>query len=368
MSILNEYMDKTELAIANISGADLLKYYTMPDGVTGLIIIKDSTVFNLSSGEKHFDSLEQAAVRAYAACSDAAADDLTREILTERSGAEISPICRQYEGIDGVYEKTLPFEKDTVGAFRQMMEYYLEMIYEKLGYGTLFPSELKGYRRKYSLSFRLNSERKTLPLSYIESGSCFEMVFGNVMEASDIIKLSVKYTFGMISVTANVKCKKHMRIENTFDMLHKRETLRIFNETEIVYNGTQSIASSPSNFPEESKMLFTCDGYEMMRLPFGDVYIIDMDNRSEMIVSQKNQSAGTSFLYQSQREYLSGDRNIVTDSMNAVHKLFWSDGKMNICTRFIPTASFSKGIYKQKYENRYFYRSFDDIGGKKYGG
>ena len=80
MNILNQYMDKTELTIAGISGAELIKYYIMPDGVMGLLVIKDSMVFNLSAGEKHFESLEHAALRA-----DAAADDFTREILTERS-------------------------------------------------------------------------------------------------------------------------------------------------------------------------------------------------------------------------------------------------------------------------------------------
>lgn len=361
-------MDKTELAMAGISGAELIKYYIMPDGAAGLLVIKGRKVFNLSSGEKHFDCLEQAAVRAYAACPDAAADDFTREILNKRSGAEISAVCRQYEGIDGAYEKTLPFEKETVGAFLQMMEYYLEMIYEKLGCKTVFPSELRGYRRKYSLSFRLNGERKTIPFSYSESGSCFHMVFGNVIGASDTIKLSVKYTFGMISVTADVRCKKHIRTENTFDMIHKTEKLRIFDENGIVYDAGKAIPSSPSEIPEEIKMICTCDGYEIMKLPFCNVYCFDSENKSEMTAAQKNRSNEAAFLYQSQREYLSHDKNIVTDSMNAVHKVYHTDGKMNICTHFLPVDTFSKGIYKQRFENRYFYRSFDNvIGGKENG-
>lgn len=365
---MNQYMDKTELAIAGISGAELIKYYFMPDGVMGLLVIKGSMVFNLSLGEKHFESLEQAALRAYASCPDAAADDLTREILTERSGTELSPIFGKYENTYGAFEKTLPFEKDKVSTFRQMMEYYLEMIYEKLGFVTMFPAELTGYRRKYSLSFRLNGERKAIPFSYSESGSCFDMVFGNIIGASDTVKLSVKYAFGIISVTADVRCKKHLRTENTFDMIHKTEKLRIFNETDIVYDNSKAIAPTPDEIPEEIKMICTFEKYEALQLPWGKIFFIDSDNKTEMIAYQKKSNDTTAFLYQSQREYLSYDRNIVTDSMTAVHEVFYTHGKMNICTHFLPVDSFSKGIYKQKFENRYFYRSFDnDIGGKENG-
>lgn len=367
MSILDRYMNKTELAIADISGAELIKYYYMPDGVMGLLVIKDSGVFNLSSGEKYFESLEQAALREYASCTETAADDFTRKILTERSGAALSPIFRKYESIDGAFEKTLPFEKDKVSTFRQMMQYYLDLIYEKLGFGTSFPVELKGYRRKYSLSFRLNNERKTIPFSYKEYGSCCDMVFGNFIEASDSVKLSVKYTFGMISVIADVRCKKHLRTENTFDILRKTETLRIFDETEIVYDSSKAIASTPGDIPEEIKMICTSEKYEALQLPWGKVFFIDSDNKTEMIVYQKDPNDTIAFLYQSQREYLSYDRNIVTDSMTAVHEVFYSNGKMNICTHFLPTDSFSKGIYKQKYENRYFYRSIDNIRGEENG-
>lgn len=368
MNILNQYMDKTELTISGISGAELIKYYIMPDGVMGLLVIKDSMVFNLSAGEKHFESLEHAALRAYASCPDAAADDFTREILTERSGEKLSTIFRKYESIDGAYEKTMPFEKGTVSTFQQMMEYYLEMMYEKLGSGTMFPAELTGYRRKYSLSFRLNGERKTIPFSYSASGSCFDMVFGNIIGASDIIKLSVKYTFGIISVTADVRCKKHIRTENTFDMIHKTEKLRIFDGTDKVYDSSKAIASTPDEIPEEIKMICTSEKYEVLPLSWGKVFFIDSDNKTEMIAYQKNPNDTTAFLYQSQREYLSDDRNIVTDSMTAVHEVFYTDGKMNICTHFLPTGSFSRGIYKQKFENKYFYRSFDNIiGGKENG-
>ena len=358
-------MDKTEIAIAGISGAELIKYYNMPDGVMGLIIIKGSRVYNISSGEKHFDSLEQAAVRAYISCPEAAADEFTRELLTGRSGAEISPPTGLYDGTDGTFEKTLPFEKDTVGAFCEMTEYYLHMIYERLGYSAMFPGELNGYRRRYSLGFRLNGERKTIPFSFNERGGCFEMVFGNVLKAQDSIKLSVKYSFGHILVTACVKCGRNIRIENTFDFFHKTEKLRIFDDTEIVYDGSSAAASSSSDIPEEIKMLCTCGSYELIKLPWARVYFSGLDKKSEMIVFQKNRYGEGGFLYQSGREYLSYEKNIVTDSMNAVHEIFCTDGKMNICTHFLPTDSFSKGIYKQKFENRYFYRSTDDIGGRE---
>ncbi|MGN0636979.1 MAG: hypothetical protein ACI4J0_01295 [Huintestinicola sp.] len=361
---MDSYMDKKELAIAGISEAELIKYYIMPDGVTGLLVIKGTEVFNLSAGEEHFDSLEQAAVRAYAACPEAAADDYTREILKGRMGADISPMLGQYESADGAYEKGLPFEKDSVSALRLMMEYYLEMIYDKLGYTAMFPSELKGYRRKYTLSFRLSGERKAIPFSYSEKGSCFEMVFGNVIAPSDSIKLSVKYSFGVITAAADVRCGKRMRIENTFDIIHKAEKLRIFDETEIVYDGSKALASSPENDTEEIKMLSGGGSCEMMKLPFGRAYCFYSDNKTEIIVSQKESDDKASFLYHSEREYLSCDTSIVTDSFNAVHEIFRSDGKMSICTHFLPTDSFSRGIYKQKYENRYFYRS---IGGRENG-
>lgn len=360
-------MNKTELAIAYISGAELIKYYIMPDGVMGLLIVMRRKVFNLSSGEKYFDSLEQAALRAFAACPDAAEDELTRKLLAERAGAEISPVCRQYENTCGTYEKKLPFEKDTVSSFLQMTEYYLNMIYEKLGYEAIFPGELRGYRRKYSLSFRLNGERKTIPFSYSENGSCFEMVFGNAIEASDSIRLSLKYTFGMISVTAEVSCKKHMRIENTFDMRCKTEKLRIFNETEIVYDSTGNIASIPCDIPKEIEMICTSERYELMELPFTFVYFTDNENKAEMIAAQKSRSDKITALYHSERKYLSCEKSIVTGSMTAFHEIFCTDGKRNICTHFLPTGTFSRGLYKQNFENRYFYRSFDEIGGNKNG-
>ncbi len=367
MNILNRYMDKTELAIADISAAELIKYYYMPDGVMGLLVIAGSSVFNLSSGEKYFESLEQAALRAYSSCADAASDDFTREILAARAAAALSPIFGEYENIHGAYEKNLPFEKDKVSTFLHMTEYYLEMIYGRLGAVTVFPAELKGYRRNYSLNFRLNNERKTIPFSYKECGSCSEMVFGNILEVSDNIKLSVKYTFGMISVTADVMCKKHIRAENTFDILRKTETLRIFDEAEIVYNSSKPIESSPCDIPKEIKLICSDHKFEMLDLPWGKVFFIDTEKRAEMIVFQKNANDTTAFLYQSEREYTANDKNIVSDSMTAVHEVFYTDGKKNICTHFLPTGSFSKGIYKQKYENRYFYRCIDDIGGNENG-
>ncbi|MGN1101176.1 MAG: hypothetical protein ACI4RG_03225, partial [Huintestinicola sp.] len=90
LSILDKYMDKTELAIAGISDADIIKYYTMPDGTAGLLVIKGILVFNMSAGETYYDSLEQAAARAYISCPETAADDYTREILKKRTAAEIS--------------------------------------------------------------------------------------------------------------------------------------------------------------------------------------------------------------------------------------------------------------------------------------
>lgn len=363
MNILDRYMDKTELAIADISAAELIKYYYMPDGVMGLLVINGSRVFNLSSGEKYFESLEQAALRAYSSCADAAADNFTRDILAERSAAALSPIFGAYDNIDGAYEKTLPFEKDRVSTFLKMIEYYLEMIYDQLGSAAEFPAELKGYRRNFSLNFRLNNERKTIPFSYKEFGNSYDIVFGNILEMSDNIKLSVKYTFGMISVTADVRCKKHIRTENKFDILRKTETLRIFDETEIVYNSSKPIASSPCDIPKEIKPICTDHKLEMSELPWGKVFFIDTEKRAEMIVYQKNANDTTAFLYQSEREYSANDKSIVTASMTAVHEVFYINGKMNICTHFLPTGSFSRGIYKQKYENRYFYRSIDDIGG-----
>ncbi|MCI7767225.1 MAG: hypothetical protein MSJ26_04490 [Oscillospiraceae bacterium] len=360
-------MDKTEIAIAGISEAETIKYYFMPDGVMGLLLIKDSEVFNLSAGESHFDSLEQAAVRAFAACSDAAADDMTREILSERAGAVISPILRQIEGADGAYEKTMPFEKDTVSAFQWMMEYYLEMIYEKLGCNAVFPAELKGYRRRYSLSFRLNGERKAIPFSYTERGGCFDFVFGNIIGATDSIMLSVRYSFGIISVNIRVKCKKQMRIENTFDILRKSEKLRIFDDSEIIYDGCRDIASVKGDIPEKIKKICICCGHDIIKLPFGYALISASDNKTEIIAAQNNFNGTAAFLFQAEREFTASENKIVTDSMAAVHEFFQSDGKMNICSRFLPTGTFSKGMYRQKLENRYFYRCFDDLGGEDIG-
>lgn len=360
-------MDKKELAIADISAAELIKYYIMPDGVMGLLVIVGGRVFNLSSGEKNYESLEQAALRAYSSCADIAADDFTRDILSARSAAALSSMFKVYESLDAAYEKILPFEKDKVSVFLYIIEYYLEMIYEKLGFVTDFHTELTGYRRKYSLNFRLNNERKSIPFSYKEYGSCCEMVFGNIVEASDSVKLTVKYNFGMVTVTADVRCKKHIRTENIFDMLRKTETLRIFDETEIVYNSCKAISSTSCDIPQEIRMVSTSYKYETLDLPWGKVFLVDSENVTEIIVYQKNANDTTAFLYQSQREYLAADKEIVTDSMAAVHELFCSDGKRNICTHFLPTGDFSRGIYKQKYENRFFYRSIDDIGGAEDG-
>lgn len=354
-------MNKTELAIADISSAELIKYYFMPDGVLGLLVVNGSEVFNLSAGEKYFESLEQAALRAYASCAEAAADELTRRLLSERSSAALLPILGRYEGIDGACERSLPFEKDKVSSLLPMAEYYLEMIYHRLGYKTSFTGELKGYRKKYSLSFRLNDERKTIPFSFKDMGSGFEMVFGNFIDTSDSVRLFAKYSFGMISVTADVSCQKHLRAENTFDVIHKTEALRIFNEAEIVYNSSKAIISKPGEIAEDMGMICIDHTYETMQLPWGKAFFNEQDNKTEMIIFRKSHSDTDAFIYHSVREYLSDDKSIVTDSMTAVHEVFFSDGKKKICTHFLPTESFSKGIYKQKYENRYFYQSIDNI-------
>ena len=361
MSILDKYMDKTELAIAGISDADIIKYYTMPDGTAGLLVIKGILVFNMSAGEPYYDSLEQAAARAYISCPEAAADDYTREIMKKRTAAEISPVPLQYEGTEGTYVKSLPFEKDTAGTFQCMMEYYLRMIYEQLGLEAEAFSLLKGYRSKYTLSFRLNGERKTVPFSYSERGSCFEMVFGNIISPTDSIKLSVKYSFGEITVTSLVKCGRHMRIENVFDIIHKTERLRIFDEAEIVYDGRKELALSEETDNGDIEIISTGGRYEMIRLPFGNAYCCETENKTEIIVVQNDTGGQTVFLYHSGREYPANDKSVVTDSFNTVHEQYVSDGKKNICTHFLPADSFSRGIYKQKYENMYFYRS---IGGK----
>lgn len=362
-------MNKTELAIADISGAELIKYYFMPDGVLGLLVIKGSEVFNLSEGEKYFDSLEQAALIAYASCAEAAADELTRKLLSERSSAALLPMLGRYENIDGACERSQPFEKDKVSSLLPMAEYYLEMIYHRLGYKTSFTGELKGYRKKYSLSFRLNDERKTIPFSFKDHGSGFEMVFGNFIDTCDSVRLFAKYSFGMVLVTADVSCQKHLRAENTFDVIHKTEALRIFDEAEIVYNSSKAIVSTHDEIAGDMGMICTDQIYETMQLPWGRAYFNEQDNKREMIIFQKSHSDTNGFIYHSIREYLSDDKRIVTDSITAVHEIFFSDGKRKICTRFLPTESFSKGIYKQKYENRYFYRSInDDMGGRKNGG
>lgn len=356
---MKQYMNKKELAIADISDAELVKYYFLPDGVLGLLVISGSKVFNLSAEEKYFENLEQAALRAYCSRPHVAADEFTREILENRSAAALSPIFSEYENLDGTYEKTLPFEKNKVGTLLSMMEYYLQMIYERLGFSAAFPSEIKGYRKNYSLNFRLNNERKTIPFSYTEWGDGCETVFANFPQISDKITISVKYSFGIISVTADVRCKKHIRTENTFDILRKTETLRIFDETDIVYNNSKPIQAVPCHIPSEIIPISKSERFEALPLPFGTAFISKTDKKSKIITYQKSQKDTAAFIFHSEREYSGNDKSIVTDSMTAAHEIFYSDNKKTICTHFLPTGTFSKGIYKQKYENRYFYRTIE---------
>lgn len=351
---MNTYMDKTELAIAKIRSADKIKIYKMPNGIMGLLIISGKSFFNYSADEKYFRQLEAMAVRLYSVCPYAAVDEFTAKILEKRAAAELSSWRLFYKVLKVSDDKKKPSDKYTVKSFKQIIEYYLEMIYDKIGCKAQFPAELNGYKRRFCLLFRLNDQKKAVPFSFdMINGRC-KMFFGNVIDAVDSIKLTIEFDFGKIRVNADVRSKKELRIENIIDIIGGEEKLRIFDDAEVVFSKISDMSVAESCLPTKLCSISEINACKCVALPWGAAYLYAADDTIEILTM-----LGSDFVHHSAQTYSAADRRIITDSMSAVHEFF---GENEICTHFLPLYTYSDGKYKKELENRYFYGIAEDMG------
>lgn len=347
-------MDKTELLISSISDASLIRYYIMPNGIMGLMIIYQSNVINLAANDRYFPVLEKTAVRCYTADNSTAADSFTREILAKRSlsgsytWAERLSDCEVSDTRLGMTYKSLVMTQ------KAFIEHYIGMILKRLGIQMRLPSVITGYRTHFTLSFHDGITQRQIPFTFKEESGKYTYLFGNIASPGDSLALSLSTSFGKADITADLESSRYVGIRERFDLLSSENALYMFDEDEPIYDNKQKLTSSSADLSDVSDvLLFTGTSCEIT-LPWCRTVICRSEDTTGYAFIFHDPEHDNTVIHEYSQVYLSDRSDIVTDSTNAIHELYNKDGSM-ICSHFLPTDTFSAGRYKN-YCGKYFCR------------
>ncbi len=345
-------MDKTELEIAKISDAMLIKIYIMPNGIMGLLMIyRESCVINLSADDSHFPQLETAAVRCYIANRDAAADSFTAEILEKRSLSRAYPWADRFGGNAGSRLREGMYEKELAKVYLPLLTHCLDMIFRRLGIAMEEGAELTGYRTRYTITVKGKTGEKqmTLIFSLRQDGCCFTV--GNIVTVNDSLKISLRCSFGAVDISADLDSSRYIGIREHIGISDGEHILHMFDEDEPIFDSTDSLTVQDTDITSDALL---SDGFSK-EIPLPWCRVLTGGDETRSIYAVMFGGDDCALIHEFSREYLSDEKSIVTDSLHAVHEIFPHDTRTRICTNFLKTDAFSTGRYK-KYVGRYFCR------------
>ncbi|MCM1579331.1 MAG: hypothetical protein NC078_11085 [Ruminococcus sp.] len=380
---MTEYMTDNELALANAENVSMIKYYTLPGGIRGLILMRGRNVpINLCEGDKGFGELEKLALAAYEANPDTAADEAARNLLERRSRQSFPECLDVFADIEGSFLRRVTFGKNFVNACQPFLYYFLGEIYEGLGAKAEFIGDISGYTNRYAVKCRVNGREKTLPLSVKRKGTKAEFTAGNILGAAHSAEISFACSDREIFVTAKSRTGREILREYSFDIYGGAYRLRIFDGG-LVYDKKREIQplkeeNADENFTGLVKVIenvcnVKLENADKFPLPWGGIGIAhtvggtrsfiaaDFGGKGDNRVNTGN-TAAAAVIRHFYREYADFSEDsqvpVTVFSFNAVHEIF--PGQNLIQTEFIHAGEFTSGLFKECFEGRYFIRKISD--------
>ncbi len=357
-------MDRAELEIAEIKDISYIKYYMLPDGSYGLFVMygRNKTI-NLCEYDKYFRSLEETAARI---CSEQGekiltADDFTRNVLESRGNSDVPDFLAPFVRLTGSIVPIREHEKSTVKLLQSFIYYFLKDIYSDFSSEVTFDGGITGYRRRYSIECQLDGEKKIIPFDFRPHDSGYIFRFGNVFEPHHTFTLKTEYYCDRITVTADCALGRLTRREYNFYLTEEKLRLRIFDGGEIAYSRESKLGNGTACPDFIRDKIFKVsrlsnDGFCGVMLPWGEYYLSrrDKDSFHGIIADTDGKNGIIKHFY---RKY--SDESFIFDSSEAVHSFSEENGGLAVITYFKSTGCFTKGIYKERLENKFFYSFID---------
>lgn len=285
---MTPYMSRTELDMIALKTADIIRYYTLPDGTRGLLVIGEGKSINLCEYDDQWMMLNGTADRLYRVSPDACMDEYTAEILESRK--DLGAMSR-YGYLTGSQKYEYKVLNYLTAAFSEsLMSCFLMRIYKDIGI-DLQIKEIKGFRSRFALSCRVDGEEKLIPCRFYGCRNEFGYSFGNIFSASDTASITVKYVFAGIEVITESHTRRDLRHEYHYDLSDHTVTHRVLENGEIIFLDTKTENCPPAYMTDEEKLIcgVSDELFIGCELPWGERVFLSSgemicDNRSGLMV------------------------------------------------------------------------------------
>lgn len=314
---MTPFMSKTELDIIQAENVSLIRYYTLPDGAQGLLLIYDGKRFiNLCEYDDYWQLLTHRADSLYLEYPDACMDDYTRNILESRKNTSCLERFDFLTGTKRYTEKLVGF--GTSAFSESLVGYFLSEIYKDIETDFSLIG-IKGYRDRLSVLCKVNGEEKTLPCELSVLQNEYTYCFGNIFTALNNAQIRVKYSFGCIEITTDCSTKRILRSEYRYDLIDNVIFHKVLENGQIIFIDEQPIRLPEADISEQTRQICGLENrsFRGYVLPWNErVYLYDSDSSGEFISDNGGR------ILQIYREKL---YNNETDEISAVHEIFGGD-------------------------------------------
>lgn len=378
---MTEYMSPGSLEIQEIESVSLIKYYTLPGGIPGLMMVADrNKLINLAACDPGYRSLEYAAVNACIKHPEAAADSITREILESRREEMLPEFLQPFEGNSGSCLPIIGYEKNFPLALEGLIYFLLEQGYRGIGSEISFRGHIAGYRERCSVKCTLDGSDRVLPFetSRTDTGGMF--LFSNILSPGDAARISLECRWGELLASVIFSVSREVRREYRYDLERGVLRLRIFDGGEQIFNKSEELKPvtagqfsgetkdrdisrnpgeiSPGELISLAGKICCTDPAEMTvcPLPRGGIFLIGGSGDTAHRIAGFF-SGGNAVLYHFYRKYVSGSvEKAISDSTYCVHQIFPLKSGRAVQTKCNSTGEFSRCCYREIFEGKYFTR------------
>ena len=312
---MTTFMSRTELDISAAEDVRLIRYYTLPEGTAGLLMIYGNKSFvNLCEYDDCWLALTQKADSTYISHPDICADDYTKDILERRKNTRVSERFGFLTGTSSYADKILSY--DTKGFSESFAGYILKEIYTSME-ADFSLIETKGYRENFSVRCKVNGEEKNLPCVFAASGNEYTYSLGNLFEPTHSASVRVTYDFGSIRITADIRTERSLQHRYCYDLAKAALDRKICEGTQMIFSEDKHFDLSDAEMSPE--LIAVCDigenKYSGYTLPWGEKIFYRRDgSEGEFIAENKDQR-----VIQIYQKY---PHDNVTDEIRVTHEIF----------------------------------------------
>lgn len=343
---MTPFMSMTELDIVEAEDVRIVRYYALPDGTSGLLMIRgDKSFVNLCEYDSGWLTLTRKADSLYLEYPDICADNYTRDILEARKNTRCSERFEFLINMEPYTEKMLSY--DTKEFSESFAGYILNEIYSSME-AEFSLIGIKGYRENFSVRCKVDGEKKNLPCVFVTSGDVYTYCFGNLFEPAHSMEVRVRYDFGGIEVIADSRTEKSMQYRYFYDFVKGTLNRRTFEGTQIIFSEEKSLDLPAAEISPE--LMSVCDSgkykYSGYTLPWGEnIFYRQSESEGEFMAENKNRR-----VIQIYRRY---PHDNVTDEVRVTHEFFERDGNFLIQSE-LDDRRYGRGT--EKIPGGFFYR------------